>query len=200
MYVVCDTNRPINKTINAKISQLTNTYKKGRNKRQFKVICIIIHRYKLLNNMALKYALYYFILVTVLFGSTVSAHFQMIYPASRGFDESKEPIAPCGGFDTPSSERLSIPRSAFMTIDSGHVSYSYVIKALYNENPSADDFNASNLRQLASDARNYPQAACLPFQFGNDVQDGTKATLQITYNGGDGLLHQVIYICLMAEK
>lgn len=143
--------------------------------------------------MTLKYVLHYFALVTILFGSMVGAHFQIIYPASRGFDETKEPIAPCGGFDTPSSERLSIPRSAFMTIDSGHVSYSYVIKALYNENPSTDDFSADNLRQLADGTRSYPQAACLPFQFGSDVQDGTKATLQITYNGGDGLLHQVIF-------
>ncbi|KAL9558274.1 hypothetical protein MBANPS3_000974 [Mucor bainieri] len=125
----------------------------------------------------------------------VRAHFQMIYPpATRGFDESKEPLAPCGGFDVPvnDNDRLSMPRSSFMTIDSGHVSYSYVIKALYSDQPTADDFTAASLRQLTDGTRTYPQAACLPFEFGGDVQDGTKATLQIVYNGGDGLLYQCI--------
>lgn len=135
----------------------------------------------------------YYSALTLLFGiAAVHAHFQMIYPpATRGFDESKEPVAPCGGFDTPSEDRLSMPHSSFMTIDSGHVSYSYVIKALYSDNPTAGDFTAANLRQLTDGTRTYPQAACLPFEFGSDVQDGTRATLQIVYNGGDGLLYQV---------
>lgn len=138
-------------------------------------------------------ALLYYSTLALFFGiQAVHAHFQMIHPpATRGFDESKEPLAPCGGFDTPSDDRISMPHSSFMTIDSGHVSYSYVIKALFNDNPSADDFNAANLHQLTDGTRSYPQAACLPFEFNSDVQDGTKATLQIVYNGGDGLLYQV---------
>jgi len=143
--------------------------------------------------MSTRALLYYFALTLfALVLTVVDAHFQMIYPpATRGFDESKEPLAPCGGFDIPANDRISMPRASFMTIDSGHVSYSYIIKALYNENPSINDFNAANLRQLSDGTRAYPQTACLPFEFGSDVQDGTKATLQIVYNGGDGLLYQV---------
>ncbi|KAK4516096.1 Testis-expressed protein 11 [Mucor velutinosus] len=65
----------------------------------------------------------------------------------------------------------------------------YSTLALCNDKPNADDFNPSNLRQLTDDRRTSPQAACLPSEFGSDVRDGTKATLQIVYNGGDGLLY-----------
>ncbi|KAI8344932.1 hypothetical protein BD560DRAFT_411704 [Blakeslea trispora] len=120
----------------------------------------------------------------------VSAHFTLTYPSSRGFDESKEATAPCGSFDSVSSTRVKLPKSAFVQINSGHVSYSYVINAVYNNNPSTSDFSGSSLKELASGTRTFPQGACLPFQFGDDIKDGTNATIQVEYNGGDGMLYQ----------
>ena len=39
------------------------------------------------------------IIGTFVLGSFVSAHFQLMYPKSLGFDEDVEPMAPCGGKD-----------------------------------------------------------------------------------------------------
>ena len=43
--------------------------------------------------------LHVFAVVLVLFQGNLG-HFQLNYPASRGFDESLEPTAACGTFDT----------------------------------------------------------------------------------------------------
>ena len=40
-----------------------------------------------------------------------SAHFLMVYPASRGFDDAKIATFPCGGFDTVSKNRTLFPLS-----------------------------------------------------------------------------------------
>lgn len=131
------------------------------------------------------------IIALVCFQNFVFAHYQIIYPGTRGFDEGKEPVAPCGGFDTASSQRIRMPKSAFITINSGHTSYSYIVNALYNENPSAADFSGTNVNKLAEGSRKFPEVACLPVEFGSNIEDGTNATLQVVYNGGDGLLYQV---------
>lgn len=123
----------------------------------------------------------------------VSAHFTLTYPSSRGFDDTKEATAPCGGFDTPSAQRVQLPiDGAFIEINSGHTSYTYIINALAKNNPTTADFsNTSSLVQVAQGGRNYPQAACLPLSFTQDIKSNTNVTLQVVYNGGDGLLYQV---------
>jgi hypothetical protein len=40
-----------------------------------------------------------------------SAHFLMVYPTSRGFDDAKIATFPCGGFDTVSKNRTLFPLS-----------------------------------------------------------------------------------------
>jgi uncharacterized protein YdeI (BOF family) len=124
--------------------------------------------------------------------SLALAHFTLTYPVSRGFDENSEPTGPCGGFNTPSSQRVQMPlKGSFVEINSGHTSYTYIVNALANNNPTANDFITSNLVQVAQGGRNYPQAACLPIAFNDSLKDNTNVTLQIVYNGGDGLLYQV---------
>ena len=46
-----------------------------------------------------------------LFLSLTSAHFLMVYPTSRGFDDAKIATFPCGGFDTVSKNRTLFPLS-----------------------------------------------------------------------------------------
>jgi hypothetical protein len=41
------------------------------------------------------------------FSSLVSAHFNLNYPAARGFDEDKLTTFPCGGQDTVSTTRTA---------------------------------------------------------------------------------------------
>ncbi|KAI7889243.1 uncharacterized protein EV154DRAFT_553271 [Mucor mucedo] len=129
----------------------------------------------------------------VCFQTLVSAHFTLTYPSSRGFDDTKEATAPCGGFDTPSAQRVQIPLDgAFIEINSGHTSYTYIVNALAKNNPTVADFsNTSSLVQVAQGGRAYPQAACLPLAF-NDIKPNTNVTLQVVYNGGDGLLYQCV--------
>ncbi|KAI9362333.1 hypothetical protein BD770DRAFT_360164 [Pilaira anomala] len=123
--------------------------------------------------------------------SMALAHFTLTYPTSRGFEESKEPLAPCGGFDTPSAQRIQLPlKSAFVQIDSGHTSYSFVVNALAKNDPINPDFISSNLVQVAQGGRTYPQAACIPLTFNDSFKPNTNVTIQVAYNGGDGSLYQ----------
>lgn len=45
------------------------------------------------------------------FASVASAHFNLDYPAARGFDEDKLIQFPCGSFDTPVENRTVWPIS-----------------------------------------------------------------------------------------
>lgn len=61
------------------------------------------------------------LLSTVLSLAVVSAHFTLDYPASRGFSDDEEPSAPCGGFNSVSTNRSSFPMSGGRyQIDSHH--------------------------------------------------------------------------------
>lgn len=137
-----------------------------------------------------------FVAITLVCLQTLaSAHFTLSYPSSRGFDESNESTAPCGGYNTVSTQRVQMPlNSSFIEINSGHPSYTYVVNVLASNSPSVADFsNTSNLVEVAQGGRSYPQAACLPLAFKN-IAPNTNVTLQVAYNGGDGLLYQVNYL------
>lgn len=117
--------------------------------------------------------------------SMVLAHFTLTYPSSRGFSEDQESVAPCGGFNTASAQRVILPlHNAFIEINSGHTSYSYQINAI----------SGNDTVQVGQGSRGYPQASCLPIQSNSAFKDGTNTTLQVVYNGGDGLLYQVCIV------
>ena len=135
------------------------------------------------------------LIVALISAHTVLAHFQLTYPASRGFDETKEPTAPCGGFDSIGS-RVQVPlKNAFVEINSEHTSYTYTVSVLVNNSPVVADFSTSNLTQVATGSRNYPESACLPMDLSKNtaIKDGANATIQVVFNGGDGSLYQVSY-------
>lgn len=128
--------------------------------------------------------------------SLASAHFTLSYPKSRGFDESKEAVGPCGGFDTPSSQRVQMPlKNSFIQVNSGHVAYSYNINAVVKNDPTASDFS-SNVVKVAEGTRSYPEESCLPLNFNDSFKTNTNVTLQVVYNGGDGLLYQVSFVVI----
>lgn len=125
--------------------------------------------------------------------SAVSAHFQLTYPQTRGFNEDNEPQAPCGGFNNVGSRSEFPLENGFVQINSGHTSYKYTVKVITSSNPSTSDFTGSNATVIGSGSRNYPGDACLTVSTNNgtDIKAGTNATIQITYDGGDGSLYQV---------
>jgi hypothetical protein len=54
--------------------------------------------------------------------SLTSAHFNLNYPPARDFDEDKLVQFPCGGFDTPTSNRTIWPISGGeIALTMGHI-------------------------------------------------------------------------------
>lgn len=124
---------------------------------------------------------------------TVFGHYQLTYPPSRGFDESREVIGPCGGFDSVSSNRTDFPlKNGFVEINSEHTKYTYKVNIAYGSKPTAADFT-SDTSMVAQGQVAYPSQSCLPVDLSSvkNATDGTLATLQILYMAGDGDLYQV---------
>ncbi|KAI9028094.1 hypothetical protein CLU79DRAFT_682344, partial [Phycomyces nitens] len=127
------------------------------------------------------------------------AHFSLTYPPTRGFSESIEATAPCGGYDTPLANRTQFPlTNGFVEINAEHPTYTYQVNILINNSPTAADFTSSNLVTVASGKNSFPMAACLPLNLtaAPEAKNGTLATLQITFNGGDGALYQCTDVIL----
>jgi hypothetical protein len=143
------------------------------------------------------------LIVALLSVQAVLAHFTLDYPVTRGFDETMEPTAPCGGYNTVASTRSQVPLSnAFVQITAEHTSYTYQVSVIVNNNPATADFSTNQLVQVANGTRNYPQAACLPLDLSKNtaIKAGTNATIQIVFNGGDGSLYQVIIDCVIVSR
>jgi hypothetical protein len=151
----------------------------------------LFHHFFLLNNTMYKSGLAMLILTAL---SSVQAHYQLTYPQSRGFIDTSEPIAPCGGFNTVNTTRAEFPlKNGFLEINSEHVQYQYTVNLALNSNPSAADFSSQNA-SVASGSNSFPQQACLPVDLSklSGAVDGTPATFQVVFNAGDGILYQVM--------
>ncbi|KAG0170636.1 hypothetical protein DFQ28_000160 [Apophysomyces sp. BC1034] len=139
--------------------------------------------------------------LALLLVSVASAHFQLTYPTSRGFNEDQEPTAPCGGFDSVQPRTQFPLQNGFVEIAAHHPQYTYQVNVLINNQPTTADFVAANLKQIAMGQRNYPMAACLPVNFANvtDAKNGVNATIQVLFNGGDGQLYQCTDVVLVDQ-
>ncbi|KAF9163224.1 hypothetical protein DFQ27_003458 [Actinomortierella ambigua] len=137
----------------------------------------------------------------LLCSTAVLGHFTVTYPGSRGFDEDKEPQAPCGSFDTVTN-RTEFPLSkGFIEIDSGHVKADIAINLVLNQNPTSADFTAAAATPAAKVSIAQPDANCLPVDLSAfaGAKDGVNGTLQIVYNGGDSPLYQCIDVTLKSN-
>jgi hypothetical protein len=123
---------------------------------------------------------------------TTFAHFILNYPASRGFDEDTESTSPCGNYNTVGNRTQFPLTDGFVEIYSGHTSYSYTVNVIVN-NDLSGNYSTSDLIEVASGSRSYPQDACLSLDITKNanVKDGVNGTIQVTFNGGDGILYQV---------
>ncbi|KAH8079961.1 hypothetical protein HD553DRAFT_126541 [Filobasidium floriforme] len=124
--------------------------------------------------------------------ATVSAHFTLDYPPTRGFDDDKEPEF-CGGFTDPSSPRNVVPLTGNVPIhlDSHHASAAVALLISSKEDPqNFDDFSST----LAKSWFQMPQGeTCFNVDFsslGMNFVNGSQVTIQVQYNGGDGNLFQ----------
>ncbi|ORZ22250.1 hypothetical protein BCR42DRAFT_447575 [Absidia repens] len=132
---------------------------------------------------------------------TVFGHYQLTYPPSRGFDESREVTAPCGGFNTVSKNRTDFPlKNGFLEINSEHIKYTYKVFAVIGNNPNTAEFG-SDSNVIGQGQVNYPSESCLQVDFSSikNATDGTPATLQVIYMAGDGDLYQCTDVTLKTE-
>lgn len=130
----------------------------------------------------------------------VSAHFELVYPSPRGFDEDTLTTFPCGGQDTVSSNRTSFPLSgAPIQLNMGHTdAYVQVLLALGN-----DPGSNFNITLVPTFSEMGPQDFCIgagAFSLPADlnITDGTNATIQVVTNGdpSGGLYNVRIQACI----
>ncbi|TNY17665.1 hypothetical protein DMC30DRAFT_333637, partial [Rhodotorula diobovata] len=138
------------------------------------------------------------------------AHFTLDYPPTRGFDEDIESQF-CGGFSTPSSARTPFPLSgsAPVTIGSHHASADVAIFLSLDSNPTSfADFNETSTGQSYGPLKPFGQISgtgdyCFTVDVASlglsDLSNGTVATLQVEYNGGDGYLFQCADVVLVSD-
>ncbi|GAB7348057.1 hypothetical protein MBLNU459_g6092t2 [Dothideomycetes sp. NU459] len=124
-----------------------------------------------------------FLLASIL--PLASAHFNLVYPAARGFDEDTLGTFPCGGQNTVSTNRTQWPLSgAPIQLDMGHTSAKVqVLLALGNE--PGDNFNITLVPTFDEQG---PQNFCIAgaairIPAGLNIAEGTNATIQVVTNG-----------------
>ncbi|KAH8688814.1 hypothetical protein BGW36DRAFT_309413 [Talaromyces proteolyticus] len=120
-----------------------------------------------------------------------AAHFTLDWPASRGFDEDKMPTFPCGGFDTPSSNRTTIALNANaipvdITFHHSQTAVSYLL-ALGSDPGSS--FNITLEPTLGAHGLGEFCLPSIPLDsktLGTSLHDGQNATLQVVTDGDSG--------------
>lgn len=129
------------------------------------------------------------------------AHFELKYPATRGFDEDKEPTFPCGGFDTVSSQRTDFPISGGpIQINLGHQQTNLAVYLAVGDNPG-DGFSVVLHPQFQVSGFGNFCLGNVSIPSSLNVTEGTKATIQVVTNGdGEGGLYQVKRISYQKDQ
>ncbi|KAL2912868.1 hypothetical protein HK105_207649 [Polyrhizophydium stewartii] len=126
------------------------------------------------------------ILAALAAAASVSAHFTVTTPPSRGFDELIEDQAPCGGFNTPSTTRTTFGKDSNVTIRLADDSATTTVRIGYGSNPKkfkslvgSASFTSKGVYNIPFNLHKVPRS-----------QSGKPATVQITISGDDGVLYQ----------
>lgn len=113
----------------------------------------------------------------------VSAHFNLNYPAARGFNEDNLGTGPCGGFDTPASKRTPVSTTSLaVDLKMGHDENAVQVLMGLGDNPG-NNFNIILVRTFRQEGLGefcFKEIA-LPADIG--IKDGMNATLQVVTNG-----------------
>ncbi|KAF9110976.1 hypothetical protein BGX27_005551 [Mortierella sp. AM989] len=137
----------------------------------------------------------------LLCSSAAMAHYTLDYPQSRGFDDAKEPSAPCGGFDAVANRTQFPLTKGFLQINSHHAKAEVKINVVIGNSPAAADFITAAGTPANSTSLNRPGNICLPLDLSSykGAADNINATIQIVYNGGDSPLYQCADVVLVAS-
>ncbi|KAG9946102.1 hypothetical protein KCU85_g6800, partial [Aureobasidium melanogenum] len=114
-----------------------------------------------------------------------SAHFKLIYPAARGFDEDLLVQFPCGGQNTVSSNRTMFPiTGAPIQLLMGHTAAKVqVLMALGNDPGINYDITLVPTFQEKGPQNFCMGAGAIQFPAGLNITDGMNATIQVVTNG-----------------
>jgi nascent polypeptide-associated complex subunit beta len=120
------------------------------------------------------------------------AHFKLIYPAPRGFDEDKEPTFPCGGFNDVQQQRTDFSMSGSnLQLNMGHEQSNTAVYMAVGNNPGSA-FNTVLRQQFTISGIGDFCIGGVSVPAGMNISDGTPATIQVVTNGdGKGGLYQV---------
>lgn len=116
------------------------------------------------------------------------AHFILNYPTSLGFDDDKEPTAPCGGFDVVFADNdTSVQVGGFaVALLSTHPSADWLYRATLSKTAP---YNWTNLLPVVSETG--LGHFCLPSLQAPDSYAGQQGLIQVIQDGPDGVLYQV---------
>ncbi|WVN85848.1 uncharacterized protein L203_101000 [Cryptococcus depauperatus CBS 7841] len=144
------------------------------------------------------------LLASSLLASSALAHFTLDYPKSRGFEADKEPGF-CGGFPDVTTRQPFPLGSAPVHINSHHGQATVVAFVSTSENPTSfGDFNKTSNGSSIPLASPFFQITkgdtCFNVNLGGmglGLVNGSKVTLQVQYDGGDGNLYQCTDLVLI---
>ncbi|KAJ9623144.1 hypothetical protein H2203_006080 [Taxawa tesnikishii (nom. ined.)] len=114
-----------------------------------------------------------------------SAHFKLVYPAARGFDEDTLATFPCGGQNTVSSNRTMFPiNGAPIQLNMGHTQTNLQVLLALGNDPGSN-FNITLVPTFTEEG---PQNFCIgagaiQYPEGLNITDGMNATIQVVSNG-----------------
>lgn len=113
----------------------------------------------------------------------VSAHFELNYPTVRGFNEDNTGTAPCGGFDTPASERTPISTTSLaLALRMGHDQNAVQVLMGMGDNPG-NNFNITLLPTFRQEGLGEFCLPEIPLPSNLGIMDGMNATIQVVTNG-----------------
>ncbi|KAJ3167968.1 hypothetical protein HDU88_001915 [Geranomyces variabilis] len=143
-----------------------------------------------------------FCLLLAAFAGVAQAHFTLDSPQTRGMEESKEPTAPCGGYDTISSPRQNFPISGgVIKLTSEHTTASTKFFFVPGAAPAAADFTNNSTAHAATTDLSITKAGptqSAPVDLSSFAKVGDVGTIQLIFNGGDGSLYQCSDVVLTA--
>ncbi len=113
----------------------------------------------------------------------VSAHFNLNYPAVRGFNEENLGNGPCGGFDAPASNRTSVStKSMALDLKMGHDQNAVQVLLGMGDNPG-NNFNITLVRTFRQEGLGEFCLRDITLPSDLRIKDGMNATLQVVTSG-----------------
>lgn len=134
------------------------------------------------------------------FSSLAFAHFNLDYPAARGFDEDILGTFPCGGQDTVSSNRTLWPLTGGdIALTMGHVDANIEVLIGFGDNPGSA-FNTIIKQTFLETGLGAFCMTGVTLPSGLNITEGTHATIQVITNGDpDGGLYNCADITFSAK-